>query len=103
MSKSSIPRNTPGKQPEPHTNPDTIEPVYSWLTDRELLALMVRTLEGCDFLSDIQECVERERDHTKNLWDDDDYLILLGEYYSLEGAVKQAAHRIAADNRGGVQ
>lgn len=71
--------------------------MLSAMTDRELLAVFVRTLRGCDWLSVIQDSVDDEHSPGLCSWEDNDYLLLLVEYYLLSDAVDEAAARAEGD------
>jgi hypothetical protein len=70
------------------------------MTDRELLAVFVRTLRGCDWIYSIRDDVDVMRDKSKAMLDDDEYLTLLGEYWLLENALEIAQQRLDAEGDG---
>ena len=88
-----------------NSTPEPFDP-YAALSDRELLALFVQTLGGCDFIYDIEAGIERNRNPELAIWQDEDYAALMVQYWLLKDALNSADLRVSAartDAAGGEQ
>lgn len=77
-------------------SPEPFDP-YAALSDRELLALFVQTLGGCDFISDVENAIEATRKPGLLIYQDDDYADLMVQYWVLKDALESAAQRSSGE------